>query len=348
MVCMISLQKGFEKLQKLYCPRLEHFVRFNANGSIGKCGHMVGSPTFSSWEEMENSSWLGSVKSQMSNNQWPLECRRCQKTEETEQPHSIRLNSIERDKLLSFIRKDYLILGGVLDNICNSACQTCSARLSTKIGSLTSNNYIKVDNSKLFKQIPRDRIVELDLNGGEPTASPAYQQILANLPDHVKVLRVNTNGSKVLPHLTDILKRNITVIITLSLDGVGQVHDYVRWPIKWTRYTKIVDQYNHLKSEYKNLKLQAWTTVSALNVKDFDNITTYARNVGLDHDWAFLTSPIALDPTFTNSLTQSAKNNLQNQDIVKHIATQDCNQIELDNYINKQDTLRNISIKDYL
>ncbi len=25
----------------MFCPRLEHFVRLNQNGTIGKCGHMV-------------------------------------------------------------------------------------------------------------------------------------------------------------------------------------------------------------------------------------------------------------------------------------------------------------------
>lgn len=347
MVCTTTLHKGLTKLPKLYCPRLEHFVRFNANGTIGKCGHMMGSPTFSSWDEMENSSWLGSVKDQMSNDQWPLECRRCQQTEESEQPHSIRLNSIQRDKLLSVINKDYLILGGVLDNICNSACQTCVPRLSTKIGSLYSADYEKVDNNHLFKQVPRDRIVELDLNGGEPTASPAYLSILNNLPRHVKILRVNTNGSRVLPNIESILERKIQVIITLSLDGVENVHDYVRWPIKWSKYTQTVDRYKQLRSQYKNLKLEAWTTVSALNAHDFDNISDFANANEIGHSWAFLNDPIELDPRNTNRFTLAAKEKVKNIAIKTELATQDFNMPEIIKYIEVQDQLRGISIKDY-
>jgi len=344
---MILSHKGLAKLQKFYCPRLEHFVRFNANGTIGKCGHMVGAPTFSSWEEMENSSWLDSVKTQMINNQWPLECRRCQQTEESAQ-QSIRLNSIERDRLLSAINKDYLILGGVLDNICNSACQMCSARLSTKIGSLYTSDYIKVDNNHLFKQVPRERIVELDLNGGEPTASPAYQSILNNLPEHIKILRVNTNGSRVLPNIEPILKRKIQVIVTLSLDGVGAVHDYVRWPVKWNKYTQIVEKYKRLQSQYKNLKLEAWTTLSALNAADFDNIVEYANSNNLNHSWAFLNTPEELDARNTNYLTLLAKEKIKNQAVKKQLATQQYNQADIDRYITTQDKLRNIAIEDYL
>lgn len=347
MMSTILLHKGLKKLQKLYCPRLEHFVRFNANGTIGKCGHMIGAPTFSSWNEMENSSWLDSVKEQMNNNQWPLECRRCQQTEESAQ-QSIRLNSIERDRLLSAINKDYLILGGVLDNICNSACQTCSARLSTKIGSLYTSDYIKVDNNHLFKQVPRERIVELDLNGGEPTASPAYQSILNNLPEHIKILRVNTNGSRVLPNIESILERKIQVIITLSLDGIGAVHDYVRWPIKWDKYTKTVEKYKKLKSQYKNLKLEAWTTVSALNVRDFDNIVNYANANGLAHSWAFLNKPAELDPRSINYLTLLARETIKHAGLKKQLATEQYNQADIDEYIMIQDKLRGINIRDYL
>ena len=345
---IILLHKGLRKLQKLYCPRLEHFVRFNANGTIGKCGHMIGAPTFPSWEEMENSAWLASMKVQMDRGQWPMECCRCQQTEQSENPHSIRLNSIERDKLLSVINKDYLILGGVLDNICNSACQTCSSRLSTKIGSLHSKDYIKVDNNPLFKQVPRERIVELDLNGGEPTASPAYQSILNNLPEHVKILRVNTNGSRVLPNIDSILERKIKVIITLSLDGVGEIHDYVRWPVKWDKYTQTVKKYKKLQSEYKNLKLEAWTTVSALNAKDFDNIVEYATTNGLEHSWAFLNKPCELDPKQINYLTLLAREIVNHPDVKKQLATQQYNQADLDEYIMTQDKLRGIDIKDYI
>lgn len=348
MVIITLLHKGLEKLQKLYCPRLEHFVRFNSNGTIGKCGHMRGSPTFNNWKEMEKSSWLSNVKKQMNNNQWPLECRRCQQTEQSDQPHSIRLDSIERDKLLSAIHKDYLILGGVLDNICNSACQTCNSNLSTKIGSLHSTAYKKLDNYHLFSQIPRERIVELDLNGGEPTASPAYQSIINNLPEHVKILRVNTNGSRVLPNIESILKRKIQVIITLSLDGTGKVHDYVRWPIKWSKYKQTVDQYKELRLQYKNLKIEAWTTVSALNAHDFDNIANFANVNNIGHSWAFLNNPVELDPRYTNQYTLHAKEKVKNIDIKKQLATQDLNRCDLSKYIEVQDKLRSISIQDYL
>ena len=33
----------------MYCPRLEHFVRIEPNGTIGKCGHMTNAKDFKSF-----------------------------------------------------------------------------------------------------------------------------------------------------------------------------------------------------------------------------------------------------------------------------------------------------------
>ena len=332
----------------MYCPRLDHFVRFNNTGTIGKCGHMTTAPEFTNWESMQKSSWLADIKKQMDNNQWPSECQRCQTTEHSNDPHSIRLNSIKRDTILSKIKTDYLILGGVLDNICNSACQSCNANLSTKIGSLETKDYIKINNVSLFNKLPMEQVVELDLNGGEPTASPAYQQLLTDLPVNVKIIRVNTNGSRLLPNINKILDRKIKLIITLSLDGVENVHDYVRWPITWSNYTKTVNAYTKLKQQHANLTLEAWTTVHSLNVGNFDQIEDYARSVGLNHSWAFLNTPKALNPIYTNTFTLDAKNKLLNNSVTSKIAINKNNQDQLDSFIDTQDRLRNIKIKDYI
>ena len=236
----------------MHCPRLEHFVRLNHTGKFGKCGHMTGAREFDSINEMQDSEWLKDVKNQMANNVWPKECMRCWMTEKTSDT-SVRLNAIERDRILRATQKDYLIVGGVLDNICNSACQSCNAALSTKIGSLESNNYEKINNYDRFFQLPQDRIVEVDVNGGEPTDSPNYKRLLKNLPGSVKIIRVNTNGSRLIPEVIDLLKRGVRVIITLSFDGTGAVHDYVRWPISWNSNKINVIEYLELREKYKNL-----------------------------------------------------------------------------------------------
>jgi sulfatase maturation enzyme AslB (radical SAM superfamily) len=226
----------------------------------------------------------------MEDNIWPKECVRCAMTEETSNT-SIRLDMIERDRILNSIQRDYLIVGGVLDNICNSACQSCNAELSTKIGSLTSKDYKKINNYDNFFSLPQDRIVEVDVNGGEPTASPNYKRLLKNLPTSTKIIRINTNGSRVIPEIEELLKKEMRVIITLSFDGTEKVHDYARWPILWEDYKKTVAKYIELRKQYTTLRLNFWTTVSCLNVGDLENIIRYAETVGIDHAYGFCIHP---------------------------------------------------------
>ena len=49
----------------MYCPRLDHFVRLNKNGSIGKCGHMTNAIGFETVKELEDSKWLKDIKATM-------------------------------------------------------------------------------------------------------------------------------------------------------------------------------------------------------------------------------------------------------------------------------------------
>jgi sulfatase maturation enzyme AslB (radical SAM superfamily) len=325
----------------MYCPRLDHFVRLNQDGSVGKCGHMVNAKGFESFEEQEHSEWIKNVKHKMETDQWPEECVRCEQSERVN-GESIRTNSIARHKMLHPIRKDYLIVGGVLDNICNSACQSCNAGLSTKIGSLESRNYPRVDNFEVFKKLPQERIIEFDVNGGEPTASKNYKKLLVELPVNTKIVRMNTNGSRMISEIEDVLKRNIMVIVTMSLDGISSVHDYARWPIKWIDYKKTVDAYKALQEKYKLLQLDFWTTVSCLNIKNLPEIINYAKNKNIPHDWAFLHSPSVLNIKYKNKFTIVAKHMSP-----KEIAVDDDNSEQLDRFIKRQDSLRNISIDDY-
>jgi MoaA/NifB/PqqE/SkfB family radical SAM enzyme len=271
----------------MHCPRLKHFVRFNPKGTVSRCGHMVDAPEFNSLEEMDESLWLRNVKLSMHKGIWPKWCERCKQTEQLNQT-SIRLNAIEFDKLQK--QEDYLSVGGVLDNICNSACLTCNEDLSTLIGGLKSKTYPIVDNSNKFWELPLDRIVHLDINGGEPSASKNYKDILANLPKNIKSVRLNTNCSTVLEELIPLTNRGVHVTVTVSLDGIGPVHDFVRWPIKWKKF------YNNLLA-YKAMPIQLnlWTTVSVLNVDDLPNIIDFAKQHNIDHSYAYLKSPAELD-----------------------------------------------------
>lgn len=294
----------------MWCPRLDHFVRFNPRGTVSRCGHMIAPPEFSSLEELDSSEWLQDIKSQFDRDTWPAECRRCEKTEH-ENNTSIRLNAIDLDRQQTQI--DYLQVGGILDNLCNAGCLTCDENYSSKIGSLKSRIFPIVDNSNKFWNLPQQRIIHLDINGGEPSYSKNYKRLLQNLPPNLKTLRLNTNGSTVLKELGDIAARGIEVTVTVSFDGIGAVHELVRWPLQWDQF------YNNVMA-YKNMpvKLNLWTTVSALNVDDLPNIIEFAKTHNIDHSYAYLARPdeLAVENKNTDQCQQYIKRQQQLRNII--------------------------------
>ena len=315
----------------MYCPRLSHFVRFNTNGSVGRCGHMVSAPEFGSLEEMESSMWLRNAKLSFTKGMWPQECVRCKQTEQINGT-SIRLNAIEFDKLQTVT--DYLTVGGVLDNVCNSGCLTCNANHSTKIGSLVSKTYPIVDNSDQFWALPMERVVHLDINGGEPSASKNYSRILKNLPANVATVRINTNCAIVIPELADLQARGVKITVTVSLDGIGPVHDRVRWPVRWDRFYANLQYYQSLGLH----SLNTWTTVSALNIGDFNNILAFVKQHGLDHSYALLHQPDVLNVRYSNSMTEPYRDVIPGE-----VAVDRNNQVELDAFVSAEYQLRGMS-----
>jgi hypothetical protein len=286
----------------MYCPRLDHFVRFNSNGTVSRCGHMVSPPQFTSLEQMESSEWLLKTKSMMLADQWPGECVRCQETE----PNSIRVYATQLNNQTT--QQDYLQVSGVLDNICNAACQTCTPECSTRIGSLTGKTFPIVDNSNRFWSLPQERIVHLDINGGEPSYSKNYKKILANLPPNLRTLRLNTNCNVVLDELIDIADNGIEVTVTASCDGIGPVHELMRWPITWETF-----YLNLLRYKTMPVKLNLWTTVSILNVDDLPNIQAFAQEHGIDHSYAYLKLPFELSIDNTDIVARDAYISKQKQ-----------------------------------
>lgn len=307
---------------------------------MGRCGHMTNAPEFNSLQEMEQSAWLTNIMSKFAQGEWPQECIRCQKSEQAGEK-SIREFSIDEEKLMDHHQPDYLKVGGVLDNVCNAACQTCNEDHSTFIAAKKKVK-VKVNNLSNLYELPWERITHLDLNGGEPSYSKNYLALLSDLPPNLVHLRLNTNGNRVLQELDKVVRRGVNVTVTISLDGIGRVHEYMRWPILWKQFYDNLQIYKQMP-----VQLNMWTTVSALNLGDFSNIVDFVKSEKVDHSWAFLENPDVLNVKYSNSMTNSAKLTLPDE-LSQFVAVEENNQDKLDEYIQQQDAVRGINIRDYI
>jgi sulfatase maturation enzyme AslB (radical SAM superfamily) len=142
---------------------------------------------------------------------------------------------------------------------------------------------------------------------------------------------------KVLP---DLIKKGIKVTVTVSLDGIGNIHDYVRWPIKWDNVERTIRDYQSMELH----ELNTWTTVSALNIGDLKNIQAYTNENNIKHSWALLEQPEVLSIRHKNHFTTTAD---VPTELTTFVASGTDNSVEIENFINQQDSLRGIHYKDF-
>lgn len=341
----------------MHCPRLDHFVKIvppvtGATKVYTLCCHMDKPPRFDSYDELMDSEWLKDVRVKFANDEFPKECNRCKQPEELNL-HSVRQSAIDAHNKQT--KSDYLIADIVLDNICNGGCQFCTPFLSTKLGSLSSSDYFMFSNVDNYNNLPLDRIVQLDITGGEPSNSKNVKAVLYDLPPNVKKIRINTNASGFIQELVDVVNKGIEVEVTISFDGVGSVYEYVRWPITWAKFTRVLDEYKKFKQRFPNLvSLNLWSTINALNINDFDNIIQFAKDNEISHGFNLISYPFPLLLSSENQLTLRAKakfsdtNDPTIQNLLPMLASGSNNQQEFDDFVQTQDKLRGISISSYI
>tara|TARA_B110000977_G_C11041053_1_gene478879 strand:- start:106 stop:1035 length:930 start_codon:yes stop_codon:yes gene_type:complete len=295
-------------------------------------------------DQLKNSKWRSKLKQQFENDIWPAECIRCQEIEEIG-GDSIRIHSNKIHDTYVNENADYIFVTGLLDNVCNAACATCSPRISSLIGKLR-NNIITVNNESLFNSIPIDQILVFEVTGGEPSVSKLYQNSLSSLTSATKYVRINTNGKRFISEIERLLINGVNVTITLSIDGVGDIFEYMRWPIKWSEFENTVLQYKKLASQYDNLKLDFWMTVSSLNVADIANVESYSSAVNIPMSYAVLHEPECLSIKYKNRFTNALRS--ADSPLADLIGVSDSNEDEINAYIATIDSTRNTDIQNFI
>jgi len=323
----------------MYCNRLKHFVRINANRTFSVCGHMNSSRNFDSYEQLVNSEWINILQEQFASNIWPTECLRCELSEKNND-ESIRMHFNKLHAEYCDIDPQYIVLGGILDNKCNSACQICGSMNSTLISKLEGKNVVIDNYEKALPLLPH--VVQLDINGGEPTISPLYKKILKQVSPKTNI-RLNTNAITFFSEIEALMNSGRCVTITMSLDGINNVYEYIRWPAKWDIVKKVHKQYKKLSEKYTNLKLNFWVTINALNIGDYNNIKEYSDEIGIPFSYGILQTPEILNIKYKNVFTIGYEN------MIGHglVASDKDNTDELSTFLKIQDKIRNISYKDY-
>lgn len=166
-------------------------------------------------------------------------------------------------------------------SLCNAECIICNGGTSSarnewaKIYDTKDYVRIEVKNSEdiRFNEYPNLEMVTL--LGGEPAIHPWVRTILSDLiaSGRSKSIDINftTNSSSLDAKLINQLSEFRDIFVTLSLDGIGDIFEYQRRPLKWDHVKQIADKWMEISFNVTIGYVVTAITVWALN----DFITWY-------------------------------------------------------------------------
>lgn len=178
--------------------------------------------------------------------------------------------------------------------LCNLKCRTCSSDLSTSWDKDDEELEKKFSDRKCYSHLPKTLDLKVDsgeldelrlikMTGGEPMLSPSFIPFVDNLiskkiSGHVN-LEIYTNASWVpKKSILDRLNKFHLVNVFLSIDGVGELNDYVRYPSKWKDVDESTDAWLAHSVGNPDFSIVFSPTISIYNVSHLLELFTWWQN----------------------------------------------------------------------
>lgn len=259
---------------------------------------------------------LAEVRQKFQQGEWPSGCERC-RIEEHSGIRSKRQLDQERWQVhyeqYDFARSGLLTISMALGNTCNLKCIMCSPAAS----SLWRQEYQTVYgiDQPAITQFRKNTIasileispdlVHMDIHGGEPFLSAPSDH--AALLDHYiqngtsdrVSIHYTTNGL-VWPseQLWQQWQHFREIDLQISIDGVGQHYDYIRFPGRWQDLVRNIERYQTHQQQTSNFRISVAHTVTAYNVRYLPEFFDWCERSGLPSPWTGrLHNPPQLRPT---------------------------------------------------
>jgi sulfatase maturation enzyme AslB (radical SAM superfamily) len=267
-------------------------------------------------EQVLNSPTAKAARLQMMHGEWPKACERCRRNEAsgaTSVRHHLNVQHERgrRQEWLADTAPDGALGHPLvrfadirLGNVCNLTCRMCGPNASrlwapihnklqpenyrlpeSDLVQLGQNNWVKHDSVQALIGQNLEGLERMHFAGGEPLIIPemvqALEMCIASGRAGEIELSYNTNLTVLPPKVTSLWKHFKHTSLLCSVDGFGQVTEYIRRPSKWTdidRNIKVLDQHFD-EWRLKSAKLSA--TVQIYNLLTLHDLFAYLRGAGL-------------------------------------------------------------------
>ncbi len=242
------------------------------------------------------------LRQDMLNGKWNPTCNLCKIREDvgqasTRQIFNHTLSQVEQKTGRSWRTNEaeindfsnIFLLDVTTGNKCNSACLMCNSSASSlwakEQQDITGNSWTH-PNLNWFSEeniAPiLDKLVNLkavQFAGGEPTINDAVMFMLKRLIEqgrsHDITLGFVTNLTGISDEMLDIWNKFNTKHITISIDGVDKVNEYIRYPFSWKKVTSQLEQLKKIAKEHGNYHIGLSHTVTSLNLLTFGDLVKW-------------------------------------------------------------------------
>jgi len=324
-------------------------------------------------DDYRQSATLSTIKQQFQAGHWPSGCNRCQIEEQ---------NGIKSKRQLDHTRwqhhynnydldnNDLLTVSLALGNTCNLKCIICNPSASSKWSKEYKDVYgIQVEN---IENVRKDlinsitsiapNVVHIDIHGGEPMLSniDQHQALLDHYIDTGQAKNISihyTTNATIFPDLvwSNRWKNFAEVDLQLSIDGIGNRYEYLRYPADWSTLNKHTDRYLELQQQEANIKLSVAHAVSAFNIFYIEEFVMWCQQKGLPRPWmGKVHTPTWLRPSVWHEPAKLAIVNKLQSSIIEDVQTwanlmqntDDSNLFgQFKQFVHRHDQYRNLDFK---
>lgn len=238
-------------------------------------------------------------------------------------------------------------------NICNGTCVTCGPALSTAWAKLNGQT-VRYDSISMgdLSGVDLRSIKSLSFVGGEPLLEKNNFEILQHLADignQSCFVSIVTNGSMDLSdRQLDVLNQFDSLNLCLSIDGIGRKFEYLRYPLRWS---KLLHNLDSLRKITKNISVSCM--ISNINIGCYDEIIDWFETQDLPFlckqiEYPGYFSPGNLPDDMKERILGSSQRSNEVAEFLSIGAHSHGSWTLFRNEIQRQDRLKQISIKDYL
>ena len=243
------------------------------------------------WESQE----LKDLREDFRNNKRPKGCWKCFEME-SKGKKSIRQNAnesrLEQHKELLQLPDEKLAPMEIkikVGALCNLACRMCVTNVSSRVNAVyksigweTLEPYKYDQDAEVMLKQHAKTIRYIDVVGGEPFYNKKLLNLLQWLKDNnysqQMTMYITSNGMFYNSKLVELLKSFKEVVLIISLDGIGKVHEYIRPGCDFSLVESNIQKFR----DY-GINVLVQSTISILNVLHLDKLDKWCDEREIHH-----------------------------------------------------------------